>query len=552
MAKKKIHRHTYVKMTLVTSLFHIAVGVFIAVLFFFNFDIQNKNLLIYALTPLVILGLTYNFLLARLLIRKKEFLAKYLQFLFVAAEAAVLVYFTGGTGSIWYPVFLTLIMAGSVLGFTAFFINAGLVAILYVGDILASLATSDQQLNINSFPSTIAAVVFAGLIAYTTEKYIHSEKPEQKVTADLESSKMTERLMLGSIADPVVGINGDRKIILMNEPAQELTGWDMHDALNLDYDQVFKLRDQNDKELTEANDPFLFVLENHKPVSSDKLTLQIRDKKRSALFISVGPTSDNEGQPSGAIAILRDISEQKALARERNEFISTASHEMRTPVAAIEGYLSMAQNPNLAQIDDRAKGFLDKAHSSAIHLGKLFQDLLSVSKIEDKNILDRRAVFNISDLVLKVSAEMKVQAQQKGIQLFTHIAGADIKSEKVIAPTYLVNADESRIAEVLTNLIDNAIKYTDEGNVDVEIEADQTFVTIKIHDTGIGISEQNQKHLFEKFYRVDSELTREKGGTGLGLYIARNLVEMYGGSVWVESSPQKGSTFAFKLPLAKM
>jgi signal transduction histidine kinase len=116
----------------------------------------------------------------------------------------------------------------------------------------------------------------------------------------------------------------------------------------------------------------------------------------------------------------------------------------------------------------------------------------------------------------------------------------------------LVNADESIIAEVLTNLIYNAIKYTDEGNVDVEIEADQSFVTIKIHDTGVGISEQDQKHLFEKFYRVDSELTREKGGTGLGLYIARNLVEMYGGSVWVESSPQKGSTFAFKLPLVKM
>ena len=158
----------------------------------------------------------------------------------------------------------------------------------------------------------------------------------------------------------------------------------------------------------------------------------------------------------------------------------------------------------------------------------------------------------IRDRVLKVAAEMKVLAQQKRIQVFTHISGADIKSEKVIAPTYLVNADESRIAEVLTNLIDNAIKYTDEGNVDVEIEADQNFVTIKVHDTGIGISEQDQKHLFEKFYRVDSELTREKGGTGLGLYIARNLVEMYGGSIWVESSPQKGSTFAFKLPLAKM
>jgi len=539
-------------MTLVTSLFHIAVGVFVAVLFFTDISLENKNQIVLILTPLVALGLIYNLFLARPLIRKKEFLAKYLQFLFVLAEAAVLVFFTGGSTSVWYSAFLILVIGGSVLGFSAFFINVGIVAVLYVGDILASLASSGEQLNVNSFPVTVAAVVFAGLIAYTTDKYIHSEKPEQKVSSDLESSKMTERLMLGSIADPVVGINNEGRIVLMNEPAQELTGWDMHDALNIDYDQIFKFKDQNDKDISEANDPFKYVIENHKPVSTDKLYLLSRDKTRSALLISVGPTADEQGQPTGAIAIIRDISEQKALARERNEFISTASHEMRTPVAAIEGYISMAQNPNLAQIDERAKGFLDKAHGSAIHLGKLFQDLLSVSKIEDKNLKDNRRIFNLSDLVLKVSAEMKILAQQKGIQLFTHISGADIRTEKVIAPTYLVNADESRIAEVITNLIDNAIKYTDEGNVDVEIEADQGFVTIKVHDTGVGISEQDQKHLFEKFYRVDSELTREKGGTGLGLYIARNLVEMYGGSIWVESIPQKGSTFAFKLPLAKM
>ena len=552
MAKNKNHRHTYVKLTLVTSLFHLLVGGFVVAIFLLNLDISNKYLVAYSLSGLAVFGLIYNLFIAKPLIRKREFLAKYIQFLLVVAEAAVLVYFTGGTNSIWYPVFLIIIIGGSVLGFSAFFINVGLVAVLYVGDIISSLVNSSEQLKITSFPMTLAAVIFAGFIAHTTDKYLHTDISKPKMTTDLDSAKMTERLMLGSIADPVVGINNEHKIILMNEPAQELTGWDMHDALNLDYDQVFKLKDQNDKDVTQANDPFLYVLENNKPASTDKLYLLSRGKSRSALFISIGPTVDEQGQPSGAIAILRDISEQKALARERNEFISTASHEMRTPVAAIEGYISMAQNPNLAQIDERAKGFLEKAHGSALHLGKLFQDLLSVSKIEDKNIKDNKKIFNISDLVLKIASEMQVLAQQKGIRLFTHIAGAGIKSEKVIAPTVLVSADPDKITEVLTNLMDNAIKYTDEGNVDVEIDTDPSFVTIKVHDTGMGISEQDQKHLFEKFYRVDNDLTREKGGTGLGLYIVRRLVEMYGGSVWVESKPGKGSTFAFKLPLAKM
>jgi len=552
VAKKKHHKQTYVRLTLVTSLFHLMVAGFIVAIFLLDLNIDNKNLIASILAPLVFVGLIYNLLIARSLIRRREFLAKYLQFLLVVAEAAVVVYFTGGSSSVWYPVFLILIIGGSVLGFTAFFINAGLVAILYVGDILASLASSSEQLKITSFPATIAAFVFAGFIAYTTDKYIHTDIAEPTVTSDLSSTQMTERLMLGSIADPVVGINNDRKIILMNEPAQNLTGWDMHDALNIEYDQVFKLKDQSDQDVTGANDPFMNVLESHKAISSDKFYMLSKGKSKIALFISIGPTTNSEGQPSGAIAILRDISEQKALAREKNEFVSTASHEMRTPVAAIEGYISMAQNPNLAQIDDRAKGFLEKAHGSALHLGKLFQDLLSVSKIEDKNIKDNKKIFNLSDLVLKISAEMQVLAQQKGIRLFTHIAGADIKNEKVIAPTHLVNADPDRVSEVLTNLIDNAIKYTDEGNVDIEIEADQTFVTIKIHDTGMGISEQDQKHLFEKFYRVDNDLTREKAGTGLGLYIARNMIEMYGGSIWVESKAGRGSTFAFKLPIAKM
>ncbi len=552
MAKKKNHKHTYVKLTLVTSLFHIVVALFVVSLFFFQIDIQNKTLVAYILGALAGLGLIYNLTIVRPLLRRREFVAKYIQFFLVLAESAVLVYFTGGSNSIWYPVFLILVIGGSVLGFGAFYINTGLVAILYVGDIVSSLMNSSEQLKINSFPATISAVIFAGLIAYTTDKYRHSRPEEPKVSSNLEGAKMTERLMLGSIADPVVGIDNNQKIILMNEPAQELTGWDMHDALGLDYRQVFQLKDQADHELTSANDPFLYVLENHKPVSTDKLYLLARSKTRSALFISIGPTTDAEGKPSGAIAILRDISEQKALARERNEFISTASHEMRTPVAAIEGYISMAQNPQLAQVDERARGFLEKAHSSALHLGKLFQDLLSVSKIEDKNVRDSKRVFNMSDLILKVASEMQVLAHQKHVKLFTHIAGAGIKNEKVIAPTILVNADPEKISEVLNNLVDNAIKYTDEGNVDIEIETDSSFVTVKVHDTGIGISPQDQKHLFEKFYRVDNELTREKPGTGLGLYIVRNLIEMYGGSIWVDSSPGKGSTFAFKLPLAKM
>jgi len=111
--------------------------------------------------------------------------------------------------------------------------------------------------------------------------------------------------------------------------------------------------------------------------------------------------------------------------------------------------------------------------------------------------------------------------------------------------------DPEKISEVVTNLVDNAIKYTAQGSVDIEIEGDKESVTVRVRDTGMGISGQEQKHLFEKFYRVNNTMTREHSGTGLGLYIARNLVELYGGQIWVQSVLGRGSAFGFKLPLAK-
>jgi signal transduction histidine kinase len=267
-------------------------------------------------------------------------------------------------------------------------------------------------------------------------------------------------------------------------------------------------------------------------------------------YFETSGTSMAAPHVSGAIAIFHDISEQKALQRERNEFVSTASHEMRTPVAAIEGYLAMATNPNLATVDERAKGFLTKAHDSALHLGKLFQDLLSVTKIEDKRLQEKRSVFNLSDLVLQISSEMEMVAKKKGLKLFTHIGGAGMNNQMVVAPTYPVKADSERLREVITNLIDNAIKYTNQGSIDVSLDGNKSQVTVKVHDTGMGIPAEEQKHLFEKFYRVNNSATREQGGTGLGLYIARSLIEMYGGKIWVESEVGKGSTFAFTIPQA--
>ena len=158
----------------------------------------------------------------------------------------------------------------------------------------------------------------------------------------------------------------------------------------------------------------------------------------------------------------------------------------------------------------------------------------------------------MSDLAGEVAVEMEIMAKQKGLSLLTHIGSASAGSEQVVAPLFEVSANQERIHEAMTNLVDNAIKYTQKGSVDIILSADKTNVIFTVKDSGIGISADEQRHMFEKFYRVENSATITTGGTGLGLYITRNLVELYGGRIWVDSALGQGSSFSFSLPLAKV
>jgi two-component system sensor histidine kinase VicK len=250
---------------------------------------------------------------------------------------------------------------------------------------------------------------------------------------------------------------------------------------------------------------------------------------------------------SGGIALFRDISAEKEVERQRDEFISTASHEMRTPVAAVEGYLSLAMNPAVATIDDRAKQYLEKAHSATQHLGQLFRDLLSVTKLED-NRLSPDEVFDLTALVKDVVSDMKFEANKKGLEIQFGAEDQRIRGENTLMPVYATRANPQRLREVMTNLIENAIKFTPQGSIRVAIGGSNDTISVSVTDSGIGIAPEDIDHLFQKFYRIDNTATRTIGGTGLGLYLCRSIIERAGGRIWVESQPGSGSTFHFSLP----
>lgn len=267
--------------------------------------------------------------------------------------------------------------------------------------------------------------------------------------------------------------------------------------------------------------------------------------------MSLSPLADSDKKVFAVVAVFRDVTKERAEESHRAEFISTASHEMRTPVAAIEGYIALALNDRVSTIDGRARGYLEKAHASTQHLGRLFQDLLTSAKAEDGRLSSHPAVIEMGAFLEQVTEDLRFSAERKGLAMEFTVGSSsviDAGSKNVIRPLYYTYADADRMREVITNIYDNAIKYTDEGKISIGLTGNNEVVQLYVRDTGPGIPAEDVPHLFQKFYRVDNSATRTIGGTGLGLFICRKIVELYKGRIWVESKLGTGSTFFINLP----
>ena len=372
----------------------------------------------------------------------------------------------------------------------------------------------------------------------------NDSKQYRSLANELSEVAGKSEVVINAIGDGVIFVDSQGIIQLINPAAQTIVGWGKQDALTLHYKSVLKLINQKDETLGDADDPISQAINNNQQVKSSDLNLVTHSGKKIGISLLISPVGT---LGSGVIIVFRDITKERAEGREQAEFISTASHEMRTPVASIEGYLGLALNPQTAQIDDRARQFITKAHESAEHLGHLFQDLLDVSKSEDGRMSNSPKLINLVLFVKDIVQGLRQKAEEMGLRLI-YKPMPDDANERFMAPEYLVNLDNDHIREIVNNLVENAIKYTPTGEVVVDVAGDDEHVTISVKDSGIGIPNEDIPHLFQKFYRVNNKDTHEIGGTGLGLYLSRRLAEMMGGRIWVESKHGEGSTFSVELP----
>lgn len=376
-----------------------------------------------------------------------------------------------------------------------------------------------------------------------------------KLASNLRDEKAKSDIILRAIDDGVVLIDGQNVIRHFNQGAADITGWKREEAEGLDWRSVFRFMNDKGETLEDALTPFSKAASTRTAVHDNTLTIVGKTNKSIAVNFSISPLNGT-GSSDGLVGIFRDVSEERKEENQRAEFISTASHEMRTPVAAIEGYLSLALNDKVATIDSRARGYLEKAHESTKHLGQLFQDLLTSAKAEDGRLTSHPRILELGEYIEKLAGDLRFAADKKqlfmefvfGDSAITDTSHAGEPGTKTIRPLYYVRADPDRLREVITNIFDNACKYTDEGKVSLGITANTTVVQVYVRDTGAGIPAEDIPHLFQKFYRVDNSATRTTGGTGLGLFISRKIVELYQGRIWVESELGKGSTFYINLP----
>ena len=377
-----------------------------------------------------------------------------------------------------------------------------------------------------------------------------AKKKEVRNPAEPSNGNTTElaNLVLNSIEEGVIIVHPSGVVLLANPAAMRMLGVnDTSAILNVQISSLLRLENGEGMKLEDSVNPVLLAVNSGENYSTRDFVLVNLIEQRKPVAISV--VSTNSGQ-NERIITLRDISRELEEEGEQTEFISTASHEMRTPVASIEGYLGLALNPKTATIDERARKYLEEAHTSSKHLGRLFKDLLDVTKLDDKKIRVQLSPVEMTSTVRSIANGQVPQMSEKGIHYTFGSNGTNASGNgRFLNQEVYASVDIDFLREAVNNLVENAIKYTAEGGgIWVNVRGDDDRVLINVTDTGIGISPDDLKHVFQKFYRADNSQTRTVGGTGLGLYLVKQRVEAMGGKVWAESSFGEGSTFYLSFP----
>lgn len=337
--------------------------------------------------------------------------------------------------------------------------------------------------------------------------------------------------VLSSIIDGVLALDNNKNVVFANKSAEYLTGYTNLEMQGKNVEEFVHLFNEG-QQITST----VFCQEDY----NQKLRMVDKNGKQQKINLSTKLTSEGIHSSLGCILILHDLSKEQELEQMKLDFVSMASHELKTPLTNIIGYLSVYINENKDKIAKEELELLSRSLVSAQNLFTLIENLLSVNKIEREQLSVIIEPGDYIPVLSKAVEDCQNQAKLKNITL-------SLKLPEKAMPKVLF--DTMRTGEVINNLITNAIKYTPSGGkVEVSAEIKPAEIVTTVSDNGIGIPEEAIPRLFNKFFRVSNVMQKAEKGTGLGLYIAKSIIEKLNGRIWLESEVGKGTKFHFSLP----
>jgi len=345
----------------------------------------------------------------------------------------------------------------------------------------------------------------------------------------LSKEKQQAETVLRSFAEGVIIVNSKGETLLINPAAEKLLDSKSEDLVG-----------KSVRELAKKEGRAISLARDKKTLGGELEVLSDNEDVKRTIRASTAVIENEQGQTVGMVSVLSDIAKYQELEAQRRQFVANVTHEFRTPLATVMRSLEFLVRGEFGAINDEQKKYVEMAHRNAGRLAALVNDILDFEKFESGTFRIHPVRVKAADLVKEITLSFDAWAKGRKVTL------AEVNEDAALE----FDGDKDRLFQVLTNLTANALKFTPEnGTVTIGARRDETFVEFRVEDTGVGISENDQRRIFEKFVQGSSLALDGGRGTGLGLAIAKEIVTLHNGRIWVASQAGKGSTFYFAIPL---
>lgn len=369
-----------------------------------------------------------------------------------------------------------------------------------------------------------------------------SSKELTAINKNLEIEKAKDEAILTSVGDGLIVTDTERKVLMMNRPAETMLGWAIADLEGKPLSDFIPVEDKDGQFLPVEKMPLYLAISSRQKITANAYFYVRKDQTKFPVAVTAAPVIMGR-EVIGGVLIFRDIAKEYDVDKAKTEFVSLASHQMRTPLSTVRWYTEMLLADDAGRLNDQQKKYLEVIYASNRRMIELINSLLNVSRLELGTFAVEPEPTNLADLAEQVLKESEhiIRSSQFKIR----------KDYDAALPA--INIDPKLMRMVFQNLISNAVKYTPPGGeIRVSIKKREKNLAIEVADNGYGIPQYQQSRVFTKLFRADNIKEKDSEGTGLGLYIVKSIIDQAGGTIRFESVENKGTTFYVTIPLEGM